>query len=76
MMDNDLDRVDYKVNRKAKRSQRLSNWQIAVFVLLLIVVCASLLTIAILLLQINDLRQQNELLIATIEALRKATPQP
>lgn len=76
MMDNDLDRVDYRVNRKAKRSQRLSNWQIAVFVLLLVVVCASLLTIAILLSQINDLRQQNELLIATIEALRKATPQP
>lgn len=75
-MDNDLDRVDYRVNRKAKRSQRLSNWQIAVFVLLLVVVCASLLTIAILLSQINDLRQQNELLIATIEALRKATPQP
>ena len=59
MINNDLDKVDYKV--KKRRSQRLSNWQKIVLVLLIIIILASILAIIILLWQVNVLKHQNQM---------------
>lgn len=75
-MNTELDRVDYKVNAKSKPPKKLSRWQIIVFVSLLVIILASFLVIIFLSFQVNDLRHQNELLRATIEALKHATPRP
>ena len=70
-MKNKLDKVDYKVARRASSSKKLSDWQIAVFVLLVVIIVASCLTIVFLFPQVNNLRQQNDVLIATNETLEQ-----
>lgn len=75
-MNNELERVDYRVNSKSKPPKKLSRWQMIVFISLLIIILASFLAIIFLSFQINDLRHQNELLRVTIEALKHATPRP
>ncbi len=75
-MNNELDSVDYKVSRTARPPRKLSVWQKAVFISLIVIIIASCLIIIFLSFQVNDLRQQNELLKATIEALQHATPRP
>lgn len=75
-MNNELDRVDYKVNPKSKPQKKLSRWQLVVFVSLIAIILASSLVIIFLSFQVNDLRHQNELLRATIEVLQHATPRP
>lgn len=78
-MNNELDRVDYRVNPKSKTPKKLSKWQMVVFVSLIVIILASSLIIIFLSFQVNDLRQQNEILRATNEALQeliKSTPRP